>query len=94
MARIEKYESFDALALAGLVRKGEASAEDLLETAISVAEERNPALNAIVIPMYEQARNAIREGLPDGPFKGVPFLVKDLLSALAGEPMQSGSRMY
>jgi amidase/6-aminohexanoate-cyclic-dimer hydrolase len=94
MARIEKYESFDAMALAELVRKGEASAEDLLETAISVAEERNPALNAIVIPMYEQARNAIREGLPDGPFKGVPFLLKDLHLGYTGVRTTSGSKLF
>ncbi len=75
MARIENYESLDALGLADLVAKGEAGAEDLLETAIALAEERDPKLNSIVIPMYEQARDAIRQGLPDGPFRGVPFLL-------------------
>lgn len=94
MARIENYESFDAMGLAELVAKGDASPADLLETAIAVAEERNPALNAIVIPMYEQAREAVSDGLPDGPFRGVPFLLKDLHLGYTGARTTYGSKLF
>jgi amidase/6-aminohexanoate-cyclic-dimer hydrolase len=94
MARIENYESFDAMGLADLVAKGEASAEDLLETTIALAEERDPKLNSIVIPMYEQARDAVSQGLPDGPFRGVPFLLKDLHLAYAGVRTTYGSKLF
>jgi amidase/6-aminohexanoate-cyclic-dimer hydrolase len=94
MARIESYESFDAMGLAELVAKGDASPEDLLETAIAIAEERNPELNAIVIPMYDEARSAIRAGLPEGPFKGVPFLLKDLHLLYSGTRTTYGSKLF
>ena len=94
MSRIESYESFDAMGLAELVAKGEASPEDLLETAIAVAEERNPELNAIVIPMYDEAREAIRRGLPEGPFRGVPFLLKDLHLGYTGVRTTYGSKLF
>ncbi|MBW2280864.1 MAG: amidase [Deltaproteobacteria bacterium] len=94
MSRIENYESFDAMGLAELVAKGDASPEDLLETAIAVAEERNPKLNAIVIPMYEEARDAIRRGLPEGPFRGVPFLLKDLHLGYTGVRTTYGSKLF
>ena len=94
MGRIENYQDFDAMALAELVAKGDASAEDVLETAIAVAEERNPELNAIVIPMYDEARAAVRAGLPRGPFHGVPFLLKDLHLGYTGVRTTYGSKLF
>jgi len=82
----------DATAQADLVAKGEASPEELLDAALDRAERLNPKLNAIVRPMEEEARAAIAAGLPDGPFKGVPFLLKDLGAAYAGVPFTRGSR--
>ncbi len=83
----------DATAQATLVRRGEVSAEELVEAAIRTIETLNPALNAVVATMYAEARAGLRTGLPDAaPFTGVPFLVKDLRAACAGTPMTSGSR--
>ena len=57
-------------------------------------EERNPAINAVVTKLYDYARKTIADGLPDGPFRGVPFLMKDLTSALAGVKMTRGSKFF
>ena len=81
----------DATGQAELVRKGEVTAGELVEAAISRAEKLNPALNAIVRPMYDEARE-IASGTGDGPFTGVPFLLKDLTASYAGVPLTSGSR--
>jgi amidase len=57
-------------------------------------EKLNPQLNAVIHKAYDLAREAAADGLPDSPFKGVPFLVKDLLAACADLPMCSGSRFH
>ena len=51
---------------------------ELLEAAIERVEARNAKVNAVTMPLYDYARQAIADGLPDGPFRGVPFLMKDL----------------
>jgi len=86
----------DALALAALVRSGQVSARELVDDAIARIEQLNPQLNAVIHPMFEQARRIADAPLaaPDAPFAGVPFLIKDLLTAYAGEPMGHGSRLY
>jgi amidase len=84
----------DALGLAELVRMGRASPAELLEEAIGRAERINPKLNAIVIDMREIARERARGELPDGPFRGVPFLMKEMATAYAGVPLQGASRLY
>jgi amidase len=94
MDTFKEFDQYDGLGLAGLIRKKEISAEAVCETAIARIEALNPELNAVVTPMYDHARTAIRHGLPDGPFAGVPFLLKDLLAAYAGVPMTNGSRAY
>jgi Asp-tRNA(Asn)/Glu-tRNA(Gln) amidotransferase A subunit family amidase len=76
--RFEEYRKHDAVSLAALIAKREVIAEEVLETAIARAEQLNPAINAIVHKQYEQGRKAVAAGLPDGPLKGVPFLIKDL----------------
>ncbi len=86
------YDRHDGLGLAELVRKKQISAAELLDEAISRADRLNPALNAIITRIDDTARSAAKSGLPDGPFAGVPFLVKDLGPLLAGVPMQMGSR--
>ena len=78
MIKFDEYWKHDAVALADLVAKGEVSAEELLDTAVERAEAVNPAINAIVYKQYDVARQAIRDGLPNGPLKGVPYLFKDL----------------
>jgi len=88
----DDYVRHDATGLAALVAGGEVSAAELLETAAARADSVNPALNAIVHRFDGRARGWIEAGLPDGPFRGVPFLLKDLTAALPGEPMSGGSR--
>ena len=81
----------DATAQAELVRKKEVTPIELVEGAIERIERINPAINAVVTPMFDEARAAAVGTLPDGPFTGVPFLLKDLLAAYAGVRMTSGS---
>lgn len=90
---IDDYIQHDALGLAALVRRHEVSPAELVEVAIARIEQLNPALNAVIHPMYDHARGLAQQRLPEGPFTGVPFLLKDLIAAYAGQPMRSGSRM-
>jgi amidase len=92
MAIFAEYGNHDALGLAELVRKKEVTPEDLVDSAIESVERHNPRINAVILKMFDQAREAARGKLPDGPFRGVPFLLKDILAAFAGVPMSSGSR--
>ncbi|HEY1331764.1 MAG TPA: amidase [Actinomycetota bacterium] len=81
----------DATAQASLVRDGEATPEELVEAAIARIERVNPALNAVVRSMFDEAREAAAAPRSDAPFRGVPFLIKDLLAAWAGLPLTEGS---
>ena len=81
----------DATAQADLVRRGEVTPLELVDAAIERIERRNPELNAVVTPTFDRARDAARGEIPDGPFRGVPFLLKDLSAAWAGVRMTSGS---
>jgi Asp-tRNA(Asn)/Glu-tRNA(Gln) amidotransferase A subunit family amidase len=94
MSPFADYESHDGLGLADLVAKGEVTPGELLDAAIERIEARNPALNAVVYPWYDEARAAIAAGLPEGPFRGVPFLLKDLYAYFAGQPISNGSRLF
>jgi amidase len=87
-----EYSEYDGLGLAELVRAGDVTPAELVEAAIERIERHNPVLNAIVYKAYDEARATSREPLPDGPFRGVPLLVKDLLIGVAGWPRSSGSR--
>ncbi|MFO7564029.1 MAG: amidase family protein [Enhygromyxa sp.] len=96
MPSFPEYEEHDASALAELVRKGEVSAVELIEAAIERIEARNPAINAVVWRSFERARAqaATPEQLPEGRFRGVPFLLKDLKAEDAGQPVSNGSRLF
>ena len=74
----EEYEQHDAVGLAALVRRREVSAGELLDAALAAVDAANPALNAVVTRFDDRTRAAIAAGLPDGPFTGVPYLLKDL----------------
>jgi Asp-tRNA(Asn)/Glu-tRNA(Gln) amidotransferase A subunit family amidase len=89
-----EYERYDGLGLAELVRRRQLSPDDLLEAAIERVEARNPTVNAVVMPLYDYGRKAIADGLPEGPFRGVPFLLKDLSASLAGIKTTRGSRFF
>src|SRR3989440_4050810 len=92
--RFAEYERHDGLGLAALVARREVKPEELLEAAISRVEARNPAVNAVTMKLYDYGRQAIAAGLPDGPFRGVPYLMKDLTASIAGVPMTRSSRYY
>ncbi len=82
----------DAVAQADLVRRGRASALELVDAAIARIERVNPTLNAVITPLFEKARAQAKGTLPDGPFRGVPLLLKDLLCHSAGDPFHAGMR--
>jgi amidase len=82
----------DATAQAELVRSGQVTAEELVSAAITRIETLNPTVNAVITPMYDMALAQVRAGLPDGPFTGVPYLVKDLGVEIAGVRLNEGSR--
>ncbi len=94
MAIFRDYHKYDATGLAQLVRDGSVSAQELLETAIECVERLNPSLNAVIQPMYDQARGEIAAGLAEGPFRGVPFMLKDLGMLYKGVPTTNGSRLF
>ncbi len=94
MKGFAEFEAYDALGLAELVRGKKVSPAELLEAAIARVEARNGAVNAVTMPLYDFARRAIAEGLPAGPFCGVPFLMKDLSASIAGVPMTRSSRFF
>jgi amidase len=82
----------DATAQAELVRNGDASAAELVDTAIERIEKLNGDVNAVIHPLYDRARSAVQRGLPAGPFTGVPIVVKDLDGTLAGAPYHAGNK--
>lgn len=89
---LEVVFSLDGTGQAALVRDGEISAWELVSGAIERIERLNPTLNAVITPAYEQAVEAAVAGLPDGPFTGVPYLLKDLVVEAAGIRFCEGSR--
>ncbi|MEE8469827.1 MAG: amidase family protein, partial [Dehalococcoidia bacterium] len=84
MAKLDDLTWLDATAQANLVRGKEVSPIELVDAAIERIERLNPTLNAVVTPMYEEARSTAASRLPDGPLAGVPFLLKDQQAAYAG----------
>ncbi|MBN2160909.1 MAG: amidase [Spirochaetes bacterium] len=94
MSGFKEYERYDGLGLAELVKKKRVSPAELCEEAIARVERLNPALNAVIHKMYDIARKTAEGPLPPGPFRGVPFLLKDLTEAYAGVPLRNGSRAF
>ncbi len=92
MGGFKEYGQYDGIGLAELVKKKEISPAEICEEAITRIERVNPTLNAVITPMYDLARKAVGKSLPDGPFSGVPFLLKDLLGDFAGVPQTMGSK--
>lgn len=92
MAAFDEFEDHDAVGLATLIREGTVTAAEVLEAAIDRCEARNPALNAVIMELYDHGRAAVAGDLPDGPLAGVPYLIKDLGATLAGTPTTGGSK--
>jgi len=91
---MQEYSSYDAIALADLIRTRQTSPRELVSAAIKNVETLNPRLNAVVHKMFDAALKLADEPAGSGPFAGVPFMLKDLLSWYAGEPIASGSRYF
>ena len=88
---MDDFAALDATAQAELVRRKKVKPLELVEAAIERIERVNPQLNAVITPMYDLARKAASGPLPDGPYTGVPFLLKDLLASYAGVRMAWGT---
>ena len=82
----------DASAQAELVRRRQASPLELVNAAIARIEKVNPQVNAVITPLFEKARQQAAARIPDGPFRGVPFLLKDLDALSAGDPYHAGTQ--
>ncbi len=89
----KEYEDYDGLGLAALIEAGDVSELEVLEAAIERIERHNPRINAVTHVDYVRARALARAGAPDGPFKGVPFLLKDLKGEDRGQPATSSTRL-
>jgi amidase len=87
----KEYVRYDATGLAELVASGQVSSSEVLEAALARAAQVNPKLAAICIPMEAIARDRAKQSL-QGPFAGVPFLLKDIAQDYAGVPTTAGSR--
>src|ERR1700688_4018776 len=88
-----EYGSYDGVGLAELVRKKQVTARELLDEAIMRTGKVDPQINAVVVKHHDYAQRQIDRGLPDGPFTGVPFLLKDL-EFLEGTRTTSGASIY
>ena len=88
---IDEYKSFDGMSLAHLLSKGEVSAQEVCEAAISVIELENKKLNAVICNDFESARTAAKSKHFSEPIYGAPYLVKDLNTYIKGLPATNGS---
>src|SRR6202790_169240 len=89
----KEYGSYDGIGLARLVRNKQVTPGELLDEAIARTARVDPQINAVVVKHYDYAQRQIDNGLPDGAFTGVPFLLKDL-DMLAGTRTTSGASVY
>jgi amidase len=90
---MDSFGNHDALGLAALVKAGEVTPSELVEEVIGRIEAVNPQLNAIIYKNYDEARQRAGSGVPDGPFQGVPYLMKELATMWEGVP-QTNSCAY
>jgi amidase len=90
----DDFAWMDATAQADLVRSGEVTPTELVEAAIARIDKLNPQLNAVIHRLDDKAMDAAKDAaLPDGPFRGVPFLVKDGVCHTAGDPFHCGMQV-
>jgi amidase/6-aminohexanoate-cyclic-dimer hydrolase len=94
MTGFAEYGDYDALGLGELIARGEVTATEVLEAAVSRLDAVNGEINAVVHDMREEAERTIEAGLPAGPLSGVPFLLKDLGVLYDGQPTSYGSHLY
>ncbi|MBS0275256.1 MAG: amidase [Proteobacteria bacterium] len=88
-----EYDKHDALGLGALVKQRMVSASELVDEALARAERINPKINAIIFKAFDAARAVAKKNTSDGPFSGVPMLLKDMRAGAVGMPTRNGSRM-
>lgn len=88
---MKDYANYDALGLAELVAKKDVTPKELLEAAITRAEAAQKEINCFSAMFGDAADKQIEDGLPNGPFAGVPYPIKDLGISIAGKPLTNGS---
>jgi amidase len=88
------FDELDGLGLATAIRAGEVTAVDAVEAAVARIEALNPTLNAVIATRFDEARAEASGPPAEGPFAGVPYLVKSLGGAVAGLPTSRGSRLF
>ena len=93
MANVDEIAFLDATAQAELVRNKEITPSELVQAAIERIERLNPSLNAVITPMYDQPRERAAGPTLEGPFAGVPFLLKDIIASCAGVRMALGTAL-
>jgi amidase len=94
MSQLSEYSRYDGFGLAALVRRGEVTPRELADAAFAAIERLNPKINAVTMLLHDLVDQTLRGELPDGLFKGVPFLAKDLLISYAGIPTTSACRLF
>ncbi len=94
MTAFAEYENYDALGLAALIAGKEVTAGEVLAATLDRVEARNQTINAVVHQMVDAAERTIAAGLTDGPFAGVPYMLKDLYVLYDGAPTSNGSHLY
>jgi len=90
---LDEYSSFDATGLAELVSKGDVSAKELAQLAAAAVDKVNPELNAVIEVFADRVDTLDESSLANGPFKGVPFFLKDLGPRQKGRRQEGGSRL-
>ncbi|BAU27772.1 amidase [Aneurinibacillus soli] len=90
---IVEFSTYDGLGLAELVKSKQVTPEELVQLSVKAIKELNPDLNAVVSILEEEAISEIEEGLPEGPFQGVPFVIKELVLHAKNIPFSAGSRL-
>ena len=93
MPNFEEILDLDATGQAELIRRKEIKPIELVEAAIERVEKLNPDLNLVITTLFDEAKTAAAGKIPDGPFAGVPFLMKDIGAFLAGAPMSMGTAL-
>lgn len=91
---MDDFGSYDALGLAGLVKAGEITSAELVEEVIKRIETINPQLNAVIRTTYDSAREAAASEVPEGPFQGVPYMMKELATMWEGVPQTNSSAYF
>lgn len=91
---IDEILDLDGLGQAERLRAKDATPAELVEASIARIEKQNPELNAVIHPLFDKARRQVAQGPPmDGPFAGVPFVVKDAVCHTAGDPYHMGMQV-